>query len=93
MIISDSHKFIFFHVPKTAGQSIACKLAPYSNNRELLSPEYELHIEDISNKRYGCEIPKCNVSGKKKNPNHYVDLCDNEKNIKILINTLKGNTE
>ena len=53
MIISDSHKFIFFHVPKTAGQSIACKLAPYSNNRELLSPEYELHIEDISNKRYG----------------------------------------
>ena len=47
MIVSDSHKFIFFHVPKSAGTSIACKLAEYSNNRQLLFPYYELHIEDI----------------------------------------------
>ncbi len=53
MIISDSHKFIFFHVPKSAGTSIACKLAPYSNNRELLSPDYELYIDDIIKERYG----------------------------------------
>jgi hypothetical protein len=49
MIISDSHKFIFFHVPKSAGTSIACKLAPYSNNREQLFPYYELYIDDILN--------------------------------------------
>lgn len=52
MIISDSHKFIFFHVPKSAGTSLACKLAPYSNNRELLFPDYELYIDDIISERY-----------------------------------------
>jgi len=52
MIISDSHKFIFFHVPKTAGSSIACKLAPYSNNSKLLFPDYGLHIERIIKERY-----------------------------------------
>tara|TARA_B100001989_G_C24551613_1_gene475464 strand:- start:528 stop:1388 length:861 start_codon:yes stop_codon:yes gene_type:complete len=52
MIVSDSHKFIFFHVPKTAGTSLACKLAPYSNNKELLFPYYELHIQDIIAERY-----------------------------------------
>tara|TARA_B100001027_G_scaffold82505_1_gene56550 strand:- start:4448 stop:5287 length:840 start_codon:yes stop_codon:yes gene_type:complete len=52
MIVSDSHKFIFFHVPKSAGTSIACKLAPYSNNRELLFPDYELYIDDIIKERY-----------------------------------------
>ncbi len=52
MIVSDSHKFIFFHVPKSAGTSIACNLAEYSNNRELLFPYYELHIEDIIKERY-----------------------------------------
>jgi hypothetical protein len=51
MIISDSHKFIFFHVPKSAGTSIACKLAPYSKNKELLFPDYELYIGDIIKER------------------------------------------
>lgn len=55
MIISDSHKFIFFHVPKSAGTSISCKLAPYSNNKELLFPYYELHIKDIIAERYSNE--------------------------------------
>jgi hypothetical protein len=32
MIISDSHKFIFFHVPKTAGTSLTSVLGPHSNN-------------------------------------------------------------
>lgn len=50
MIISDSHKFIFFHVPKSAGTSLACKLAPYSNNRELLFPYYELYIDEIQDR-------------------------------------------
>ena len=49
MIISDSHKFIFFHVPKSAGTSIACKLAPYSNNRKQLSPYYDQYLDGISN--------------------------------------------
>lgn len=31
MIISDSKKFIFFHVPKNAGSSLSTKLAPFSN--------------------------------------------------------------
>ena len=48
MIVSDSHKFIFFHVPKSAGTSIACKLAPYSNNRKQLFPYYELYLNEIS---------------------------------------------
>lgn len=47
MIISDSHKFIFFHVPKSAGTSISCKLARYSNNKKLFSPNYKLYIDDI----------------------------------------------
>ena len=52
MIVSDSHKFIFFHVPKTAGSSIACKLAPYSNNSKLFFPDYVLQIERIIKERY-----------------------------------------
>ena len=32
MIISDSHKFIFFHVPKTGGTSLTSALGPHSNN-------------------------------------------------------------
>ena len=34
MIISDSHKFIFHHVPKTGGSSITAALAPYCRNYE-----------------------------------------------------------
>lgn len=47
MIISDSHKFIFFHVPKTAGSSLTCSLAPYSNNSAQFFPYYDLYIEEI----------------------------------------------
>ena len=32
MIISDSHKFVFHHIPKTGGSSITAALAPYSRN-------------------------------------------------------------
>ena len=31
MIVSDTHKFIFHHVPKTGGTSITAALAPYCN--------------------------------------------------------------
>ena len=34
MIISDSHKFVFHHVPKTGGSSITAALAPYCRNYE-----------------------------------------------------------
>ena len=33
MLISDSHQFIFIHVPKTAGTSIRNALAPYALSR------------------------------------------------------------
>ena len=31
MIVSDTHKFVFHHVPKTGGTSITAALAPYCN--------------------------------------------------------------
>lgn len=52
MIISDSKKFIFFHVPKTGGSSMVVKLAKYSNNNKLLNGEYEMYIDDIIKERY-----------------------------------------
>ena len=39
MIISDSHKFVFHHVPKTGGSSITAALAPYCRNYEGVIPE------------------------------------------------------
>lgn len=45
MLISDSHKFIFFHYPKTAGTSMTFSLAPYTRNYDKL-PEvlyYKMH--------------------------------------------------
>ena len=39
MIISDSHKFIFHHLPKTAGTSITGAGAPYGNQWEGALPE------------------------------------------------------
>lgn len=46
MIISDSHKFIFFHVPKNAGTSLCNKLAPVSRSCEIY-PGYKEKIDDI----------------------------------------------
>lgn len=34
MLISNSHRFIFVHIPKTAGMSVRHALAPYSNGAE-----------------------------------------------------------
>ena len=42
MIISDSHKFVFHHVPKSGGSSITAALAPYSRNYAGVVPE-EIH--------------------------------------------------
>jgi len=42
MIISDSHRFIFHHVPKTGGSSITAAIAPYSRNYAGVVPE-EIH--------------------------------------------------
>ena len=38
MIISDSHKFVFHHVPKTGGSSITADIAPYCRNYEGVVP-------------------------------------------------------
>ena len=38
MIISDSHKFVFHHVPKTGGSSITAAIAPYCRNYEGVVP-------------------------------------------------------
>ena len=38
MLISDSHKFVFHHVPKTGGSSITAALAPYCRNYEGVVP-------------------------------------------------------
>ena len=43
MIISDSYKFVFHHVPKTGGSSITAALAPYSRNYEGAVPTEETH--------------------------------------------------
>jgi hypothetical protein len=34
LLISNSHRFIFVHIPKTAGMSVRHALAPYSNGAE-----------------------------------------------------------
>jgi hypothetical protein len=46
MIISNTHNFIFFHVPKNAGTSICAKLAPFSENSEII-PTYKNKIKEI----------------------------------------------
>ena len=39
MLVSDSHKFVFHHVPKTAGSSITAALAPFCNRWKGVLPE------------------------------------------------------
>ena len=41
MLISDSHKFVFHHIPKTGGSSITAALAPYCRNYEGEIPTEE----------------------------------------------------
>jgi len=43
MIISDSYKFVFHHVPKTGGSSITAALVPYCRNYEGVVPTEETH--------------------------------------------------
>ena len=42
MFISDSEKFIYFHIPKTAGSSISSSSSPQNFNQ--LSEEHPLKI-------------------------------------------------
>jgi hypothetical protein len=51
MIISDSKKFIFFHVPKAAGTSLCSKLAPYSNVMDKV-PVLKENIHNIIDTLY-----------------------------------------
>jgi hypothetical protein len=39
MIISDSRRFVFVHVPKSAGTSIRAALAPFADGRSAVSPD------------------------------------------------------
>ena len=48
MIISDSHKFVFHHVPKTGGSSITAALAPYCRNYEGVVPSEEIHAWQLA---------------------------------------------
>lgn len=49
MIISDSHKFVFFHVPKTGGTTLCSKLAPYSRSLDLYESLRVNYQEVLSN--------------------------------------------
>jgi hypothetical protein len=39
MIISDAHRFVFVHIPKSAGTSIRAALAPFGDSRSAASPD------------------------------------------------------
>ena len=52
MLVSDSHKFVFHHVPKTAGSSITAALAPFCNRWKGVLPE-ESHGWQIQFHRIG----------------------------------------
>ena len=43
MIISDTHKFVFHHVPKTGGSSITAAIAPHCRNYAGVMPLEETH--------------------------------------------------
>ena len=52
MLVSDSHKFVFHHVPKTAGSSITAALAPFCNRWKGVLPE-EKHGWQVQFHRIG----------------------------------------
>ena len=56
MLVSDSHKFVFHHVPKTAGSSITAALAPYCNMWKGTLPE-EKHGWQVKLHRIGMHLP------------------------------------
>ena len=49
MIVSDSHKFVFFHVPKTGGTTLCSKLAPYSRTIDMYDSLKENYQKILSN--------------------------------------------
>lgn len=55
MIVSDSHKFIFFHIAKTAGSSLTYALAPYSrdydNDRDNQKPGWQGRYHTLNTDR------------------------------------------
>ena len=56
MLVSDSHKFVFHHVPKTAGSSITAALAPYCNLWKGTLPE-EKHGWQVQFHNVGLHLP------------------------------------
>lgn len=58
MIISHSHKFLFFHVPKTGGHTIAHRL---SNFIEVVAPKKEKTVKHVD---------KYHIAGMHKNLSH-----------------------
>ena len=57
MLISDSHKFIFHHVPKTAGTSITAALAPYCNLWKGTLPEDVKYGWQVQFHHVGLHLP------------------------------------
>ena len=56
MLVSDSHKFVFHHVPKTAGSSITAALAPYCNLWKGTLPE-DKHGWQVKFHNVGLHLP------------------------------------
>ena len=57
MLVSDSHKFIFHHVPKTGGTSITAALAPYCNLWKGTLPEDVKHGWQVQFHHVGLHLP------------------------------------
>ena len=57
MLVSDSHKFVFHHVPKTGGTSITAALAPYCNLWKGTLPEDEKHGWQVQFHQVGLHLP------------------------------------
>jgi len=57
MLISDSHKFVFHHVPKTGGTSITAALAPYSNLWKGTLPGDEKYGWQVQFHQVGLHLP------------------------------------
>ena len=57
MLVSDSHKFVFHHVPKTAGSSITAALAPYCNLWKGILPEDTNYGWQVQFHHVGLHLP------------------------------------